>query len=78
MRNFFELEGPKELRDAALEKIGRMYELEERIRKKQLINEAKLAFRGEHSRPIVEEFFEWLSRVCLERAFLPSDCEHAR
>jgi hypothetical protein len=72
-RNFFELSGPPKLRDSALEKIGRMYELEERIRKKKLLGEAKLQFRGEHLRPVVEEFFEWLEGMCLQHAFLPSD-----
>lgn len=72
-RNFFECIGPPELRDKALDIIGRMYEQEERIRRKQLVDSAKLAFRGEFVRPLVEEFFEWLRKVCLDRAFLPTD-----
>lgn len=72
-RNFFECLGPPDLRDKALDFIGRMYEEEERIRRKQLVDGAKLAFRREEVLPIVEEFFQWLKQVCLERAFLPTD-----
>lgn len=50
-----------------------MYEEEERIRRKELVDGAKLAFRREVLLPIVEEFFQWLKQVCLERAFLPTD-----
>ena len=72
-RNFFELDGPVELRKGALDRIGRMYEIEERIRKKKLFGEAKVAYRGEHAKPIVEEFFEWLAQVSRERMLLPTD-----
>jgi len=50
-----------------------MYELEERIRKKCLSREAKLEFRGEHLKPVVEEFFEWLKLACAQLVLLPSD-----
>ena len=72
-RNFFELLGPPELRDGALDRVELMYEHEERIRKKRLFGEAKLVYRAEHIRPLVEEFFEWLRCTCLERVLLPTD-----
>ena len=72
-RNFFELLGPPELREGALDRIELMYDHEERIRKKRLFGEAKLVYRGEHIKSVVEEFFEWLRSVCLERVLLPSD-----
>lgn len=72
-RNFFELEGPTELREGALDRIGRVYEVEERIRKKKLLGEAKVAYRGEYAKPLVEEFSEWLAKVSRERMLLPTD-----
>lgn len=72
-RNFFELSGPPDLREGALDRITRMYELEERIRKKGLTGQEKLRYRGEHIKPVVEEFFEWLKAMCLMRILLPSD-----
>ena len=50
-----------------------MYEVEERIRRKKLLEEAKVAYRGEHTKPLVEEFFEWLAAACLARSLLPTD-----
>ena len=50
-----------------------MYEVEERIKKRKLLGEAKVAYRGEHAKPIVEGFFEWLRKVCRERMLLPTD-----
>jgi hypothetical protein len=41
-----------------------MYEVEERIKRKKLLEEAKVAYRGEHTKPLVEEFFEWLEATC--------------
>ena len=72
-RNFFEAQCPPALRDGALDRIGRMYEVEERIRRKKLLEEAKVAYRGEHTKPLVEEFFEWLAATCQERSLLPTD-----
>jgi len=50
-----------------------MYEVEERIKRKKLLEEAKVAYRGEHTKPLVEEFFEWLEATCQERSLLPTD-----
>ena len=50
-----------------------MYKVEERIRRKKLLEEAKVAYRGEHTKPLVEEFFEWLVAACLARSLLPTD-----
>ena len=48
-------------------------EVEERIRSKKLLEEAKVAYRGEHTKPLVEKFFEWLAATCQERPLLPTD-----
>ena len=37
------------------------------------MEEAKLAYRGEYTKPLVEEFFEWLAAACLARSLLPTD-----
>jgi transposase len=44
---------------AALELIGRLYQVEKQIRERGLVDEAKLDYRGRHARPLVDAFFAW-------------------
>ncbi|MCP3955066.1 MAG: IS66 family transposase [Desulfobacterales bacterium] len=44
----------------ALEFMGQLYGIEKTIRKEQLFGEAKLAWRSEHSKPIVDDLFTWI------------------
>lgn len=59
-----------ELVKEALRRIGKLYDYEERMRKKKIRGPDKLAFRAEYSRPVVADFFSWLTeamrRECLE------------
>ncbi len=43
----------------ALEQIGQMYQVEKAIKKNKLSGTQKLEYRIEHSKPLVEAFFEW-------------------
>lgn len=56
----------------ALELIGNMYEHEKRIKKKKLCGSVKIQYRGEHIKPIVDEFFSWLSATFQKQVLLPS------
>jgi transposase len=55
----------------ALEYIGRLYEIEFEIKEKECEGEAKLQVRGERSREVVAEFFEWLKAELATSALLP-------
>ena len=57
----------------ALELIGGLYRVEKHLRKHELCGEAKLAYRVEHARPLVERFFEWCERQCHRIELLPSN-----
>jgi len=43
----------------ALEVIGKIYQLEKQIKEKQLTGEAKLKYRTEYIKPLVDVFFAW-------------------
>jgi len=43
----------------ALDLIGQLYKIEQQIRKKALQGEPKLAWRSQHSLPVVKEFWAW-------------------
>src|ERR671937_506617 len=60
-RKFLEAEGaePRVVAEA-LERIGAFYKEEAIIRARGLAAEAKLANRGEFTKPLVEAFFAWL------------------
>ncbi len=44
----------------ALEIIGQLYAVEKTIREKGFTGEAKLAYRSEYSKPVVDQFFAWV------------------
>jgi transposase len=57
----------------ALDRIGKLYEHEAHIRHHDLEAEATLAYRGEHSKPLVEAFFAWLTQTLRTQPLLPSN-----
>lgn len=57
----------------ALDLIGKLYEIESEIRAKSREGEAKLKIRGDRSRQIVAELFDWLEQELLESALLPNN-----
>lgn len=57
----------------ALAYIRGLYEIEDRIGKRNLIEADKLAFRVEYSKPTVEAFFEWLGEEQAGDSVLPSN-----
>jgi transposase len=57
----------------ALERIGGFYEQEATIREHGLEAEAKLAHRGEVTKPLVEAFFGWLKQTVITEVLLPSN-----
>jgi transposase len=57
----------------ALERIGAFYQEEAFIRTHGLEAEAKLAHRGEVTKPLVEAFFAWLKQTVMTHVLLPSN-----
>jgi transposase len=57
----------------ALERIGAFYQEEAYIREHGLAAEAKLAHRGEYTKPLVEAFFAWLKQTVITQVLLPSN-----
>jgi len=57
----------------ALEHIRGVYKEEAAIRQQGLEAEAKLAHRGEYTKPLVEAFFAWLKQTLLTQVLLPSN-----
>lgn len=57
----------------ALARIGAFYEEEAYIREHGLEAEAKLAHRGEYTKPLVEAFFVWLKQTVITQVLLPSN-----
>jgi transposase len=58
---------------AALDQIAKLYKEEAKIREQGLEGVAKLAYRGEHSKPIVEAFFAWLKETVRMEVLLPTN-----
>ncbi|MGE3488344.1 MAG: IS66 family transposase, partial [Nitrospira sp.] len=58
---------------AALEQIGDLYQEETKIRALGLEGVAKLAHRGEHSKPVVDAFFSWLKETVITEVILPTN-----
>jgi hypothetical protein len=56
-----------------LEWIGTLYAHEAHIRERQLAEDAKLRYRCDHAKPIVEEGFAWLERILHDHLLLPSN-----
>ena len=72
-RKFIEAEKVEpDLVSHGLDRIRSLYEIEERIRKQGLVEEKKLGFCGEHSKPLVDDFFVWLRAAMDEHLLLPS------
>lgn len=57
----------------ALDRIGSLYEQEASIRQHGLEAEAKLGYRGEYTKPLVEAFFGWLKQTVRTQVLLPSN-----
>jgi len=57
----------------AIERIAALYQVEKEIREKNLEGEAKQKLRGEKSKTLVAEFFEWLKKELVASALLPKD-----
>lgn len=58
--------------DEALKQIGALYEIEEQIREQKLTDQSKRLHRLTHSKPRVDEFFDWVDRQFREQGLLPS------
>ena len=58
---------------AALEQIGKIYKEEAEIRALGLAGVAKLAQRGEYSKPLVDVFFTWLKHTVVTEVILPTN-----
>jgi transposase len=73
-RTFFEAQDAEpQLAAEALRRIGALYEIEEEIREKKLSGENKRLHRLTHSKPRVDEFFEWVDRQFERQGLLPSN-----
>ncbi len=73
-RKFFEAQAVEPQAAAqALEQIGALYEIEERIRSNKLSGENKRVHRLTHSKPVVDKFFEWVDRQFERQGLLPSN-----
>jgi transposase len=57
----------------ALDQIGKLYQEEAKIRELGVEGVAKLAHRGEHSKPLVDAFFAWLKQTVITEVILPTN-----
>jgi transposase len=58
---------------AALDQIAKRYKEEAKMREQGVEGGAKLAYRGEHSKPVVEAFFAWLKETVRTEVLLPTN-----
>jgi transposase len=72
-RGFFEAEAddPQGVREG-LQQIAALYAIEEDIRDRKLLAEAKRLHRLTHSKPRVDVFFDWVDRQFQRQGLLPS------
>ena len=56
-----------------LEQIQRLYAVEEDIRERALVGEAKQLHRLTHSKPLVERLFDWIDRQFQRQGLTPSN-----
>ena len=56
----------------AIDLIRPLYRIETKIRKQGLVGEAKRLYRLEHSKPVVDKFFTWVSEQLKDASLLPS------
>ena len=57
----------------ALEQIAALYKVEENIRERKLTGEAKRLHRLMHSKPLVDQFFDWVDKQFEQLGLLPSN-----
>jgi transposase len=57
----------------ALERIAALYAHEARSRERKLSAEAKLRYRADYAKPVVDEFFTWLEGTLSTHVLLPSN-----
>lgn len=57
----------------ALKLIGLLYAHEERIREKELSGPEKLAYRTDHSLPVMKAFWEWCEGQCRRHDLVPTN-----
>jgi transposase len=62
-----------ELTTLALDFIRRLYDEEGRLKKESLVDVRQLEERAARCKPIVDDYFAWLSKVLEERLLLPSN-----
>lgn len=73
-RAFFEAQGAEpEAAAQALDRIGRLYAVEDRIREQKLSMAKKLDYRLMHAKPIIETFFAWVNQQFEAQGLLPSN-----
>lgn len=73
-RHLFEAKGvAPEVAERGLDFIGRLYALEAHIREQKLNGAKKLDYRLVHAKPIVEQFFAWVSQQFEAQGLLPSN-----
>ena len=56
-----------------LDRIGEVYKHEALLRQRRLEAEAKLAYRAEFAKPLVDAFFLWLQQTLTTQPLLPSN-----
>jgi transposase len=72
-RGFFEaLASNPQGVDEALKQIGVLYDIEEQIRELKLSGQSKRLHRLTHSKPRVDEFFDWVAQQFKAQGLLPS------
>lgn len=73
-RTFFEAKDAEpQAAGEALRQIGALYKIEEHIRAKKLSGQNKRLHRLTHSKPLVEQFFEWVDHQFGQQGLLPSN-----
>ena len=73
-RGFVKAENVEPVRSAeAIRRIGELYQIEKEIREAKLEGGAKQKVRGEKSRLLVAEFFEWIQQELIAGALLPKN-----
>lgn len=73
-RMFVKAKGAEEkLAEDALERIAELYKIEDQIKEQELEGDKKLAYRLEHSAPVVINFFKCLNATFAKQVLLPSN-----
>jgi transposase len=73
-RAFFDAQGAEPQAAAqALSQIGKLYDVEREIRKRGLKGENKRLHRLTHSKPLVDDFFDWVDHQFEQQGLLPSN-----